>query len=119
MKTPKELNKIYDKLPKQELSTQKVELGLEDDAKQEAQDLIKLRDGMGDFTSAILNAQGGLSKQIDKVRANYAPMKKIIKKYEKGLQDLGIDFEPPILRNIKDELSRTERQVKTFEKDFL
>ncbi len=113
------LSKVLGKMPKEKTELAKVELGLVDDARKETTDLIKLRDGLGEYTRAILNAQGGLSKNIDKVKSKFTPIKNIIKKYENQLKELGIDSEPPILRKIKDELSETERIVKRFEKDFL
>ena len=101
------------------LGKEKVELGLADDAKKEASDLIKFRDDLSEYTRTILNAQGSLSKNIDKVKSKYTPVKAIIRKYETQLKELGIDGEPTILRNIKNALSETERIVARFEKDFL
>jgi len=102
-----------------EQEPKKVELGLLDDAKKELADLIKLRDGLGEYTRTILNAQGGLSKNIDLVESKFPKIKGIIKNFENQLKELGIDGEPPILRKLKDELSETGRMVKVFEKDFL
>tara|TARA_R110002124_G_scaffold284017_1_gene460677 strand:+ start:379 stop:741 length:363 start_codon:yes stop_codon:yes gene_type:complete len=116
------IEKVYSKLPKTELAKvdlTKVELGLVDDAKKEGANLIKLRDELGEYTRAILNAKGGLSKSITKVEAKYSSVNSIIKKYETQLKELGIDGEPAILRQLKDTLSQTQRLVKTFEKDFL
>ena len=117
------IEKVYSKLPKTELAevelaTQKVELGIADDAKKEALELIKLRDDMGEYTRAIYNAQGGLSKSITKVESKYSSVKSIIKKYETQLKELGIDGETPLLREIKKELSKTQELVKRFEKTF-
>ena len=113
----KALKLINEYLAKQE--PQKVELGLDDDIKNKAKEFNKLAENLGDFTRTILNARGGLQKAINKVLSEAKIMENLIEDYEKRLNDLGVDFEPPFLRTVKNKVSESKRQAISFEKDFL
>ena len=104
---------------KTELATQKVELSLVDDLRSKYGDFEKTYNDLGEYTRRILNAKGGLSKAINKVENERKVIQKMIVKYENSLKDLGIDSEPPLLKNVKNAVSKAMREAKRFEKDFL
>ena len=114
--------KVFSRLfteDKTELATQKIELGLADDLRSKFGDFEKTYNNLGEYTRTILNARGGLSKAISKVENERKVIQKFIVKFENNLKDLGIDSEPPLLRNVKNKVSEAMRDAKRFEKDFL
>lgn len=94
MKTPKEINKIYDRLPKEktDLSTHKVELaGLADKAKKLTADLEKgNRDFMSDYMATISEAVKKGQKELDRLGAVYRLAKGTEAKLIDGLKNLGM-----------------------------
>ena len=115
------LNRVYSKLNnKTELATHKVELALRDDAKKATASLIDDATDLGEYTRAILNAQGGLTKGIEGVRGKYEKVRTIIKKYKVKLKELGLtSSDVPLVKNMENAILATEKKVKRFEKEFL
>ena len=114
--------RVFNKLStevKTELTTHKIELGLIDDLKSDANNFKKLSENLDDYTRTIINAQGGLSKGIDKVISKSKSIKKSIETLESKLKELGVDKVPKIVQNIKNSISESIRKASRYEKDFL
>ena len=119
MNTQREVfNKLF-KEEKTELVTQKIELGLADDLRSKFGNFEKTYNDLGEYSRAILNARGGLSKAVSKVENERKVIQKMIVKFENNLKDLGIDSEPSLLKNVKNKVSEAMREAKRLEKDFL
>ena len=111
MKTPNELNKIYDKLPKEktELSIHKVELaGLADRAEQFTFELDKSsRDFMTDYISETIKKG---QKELDRMGAVARLAIKTKEQLIEGLKDLGVT-KSPLLDNIEKSIDNYEGKV--------
>ena len=114
MKTPNELNKIYDKLPKEktELSIHKVELaGLADRAEQFTFELDKSsRDFMTDYMAVISETIKKGQKELDRIGAVARLAIKTKEQLIEGLKDLGVT-KSPLLDNIEKSIDNYEGKV--------
>jgi len=99
MKTPKELNKIYDKFPKDktELSTNKVELAILDDLKKYAKGLDKYEsEGEGlvergaRLKEGIKETQSAIYKWSDLGESIANDLASDLTKFEKAAEELGV-----------------------------
>lgn len=114
MKTPKELNTIYNKLPKDktELATHKVELaGLADRAEKFTEDLTKSsRDFMTDYMAVISETIKKGQKELDRIGAVARLAIKTKEQLIEGLKDLGVT-KSPLLDNIEKAIDNYEGKV--------
>ena len=114
MKTPKELNKIYDKFPKDktELATHKVELaGLADRAEQFTFELDKSsRDFMTDYMAVVSETIKKGQKELDRIGAVARLAIKTKEQLIEGLKDLGVT-KSPLLDNIEKAIDNYEGKV--------
>ena len=119
MKTPQELKKIFDRLPKEKLELEKVELGIADDLKKRNKDLLqavkKADSSWKKYQDYLVGADKPFSKMIDAYNdldGSIQPSDDIAKRYLKAGKELGVD-----LKNSK-EYQNIESNIKTS-KDVL
>tara|TARA_R110001583_G_scaffold51352_1_gene160425 strand:+ start:7257 stop:7625 length:369 start_codon:yes stop_codon:yes gene_type:complete len=114
MKTPKELNKIYNRLPKDktELAIHKVELaGIADRAIKFTEDLEKgNRNFMTDYMAVIEESIKKGEKELNRLGAVYRLAKKTETQLIEGLKDLGVS-KSPLLDNLRKVIDRYENYV--------
>ena len=124
MKTPKEINKIYDRLPKEkvELNATKVELGIAD----RVNDVLKSFDGEYKKLDNLMDAY---YKKIFSLQKEFAPISKLytefdstiktLKKdndaYAKAAKELGVkQNELPLYKKAEAALKRADNMVAEF-----
>ena len=124
MKTPKEINKIYDRLPKEkvELNAKRVELGIAD----RVNDWLKSFDGeykkLDNLMDAYYKKIFSLQKEfapISKLYTNFDNTIKTLKKnndaYAKAAKELGVkQNELPLYKNAEAALKRADNMVAEF-----
>lgn len=97
----------------------KTDLALVDDAKKSVNALQKAVANFGDESREIISAQSRLAKKIENAKSDAKKAKQILEKYAKQLKDLGVDEEPNVLRNLKNEITKAEKSAIEFEKRYL
>ena len=105
------LEKVYSKLPKTELATQKIELGIIDDIKQSVKDIKAISDKMKSNANKVENIFSKVNSDNKKLKQKAEGIKKdAVKKYfqaEKAFKELGIDM-PSDLEKLVNDLYDTE-----------
>ena len=119
MNTPQELQRIFDRLPKEKVELEKVELGIADDLKQRNKDLLqavkKADSSWKNYQDYLVGADKPFSKMIDAYNdldGSIQPSDDIAKRYLKAGKELGVD-----LKSSK-EYQNIESNIKTS-KDVL
>tara|TARA_R110000803_G_scaffold184460_1_gene246815 strand:+ start:204 stop:596 length:393 start_codon:yes stop_codon:yes gene_type:complete len=117
MKTPNELNKIYDRLPKEKIELSKVELGLVDDLKKYTQGLAKYEnegEGLVSRANRILSelkeTQKAIYKWSDVGESIANDLSSELVKAEKAAEELGV--KPSSIK----EISNANKAFKTYAK---
>ena len=124
MKTPKEINKIYDRLPKEkvELNATRVELGIANDIESEIKsfddEYKKLDNLMDAYYKKIFSLQkefAPISKMYTEFDSTIKTLKKNSDAYAIAAKELGVKpNELPLYKNAEAALNRADNMVAEF-----
>ena len=91
MNTPKELQRIYNKLPKTKLKSQKVELNSIDDLKKLNSSYFSDTDTANSQIKSLLSDARSIETKLDSALKNISNIESSSSKIEQGAKDLGIN----------------------------
>tara|TARA_R110001632_G_scaffold106967_1_gene216541 strand:+ start:194 stop:592 length:399 start_codon:yes stop_codon:yes gene_type:complete len=122
MKTPKELQSIYSKLPKTELKGEKVELGILDDLTKISNTLFKDLEKSDKSWKTYQDYLSGADKPFSKMIETYNTLAKsiqfaegIAKRFLKAGEELGVDVKNnKIYQNIEANVKTSNEVINTI-----
>ena len=106
------IEKVYSKLPKTELATQKVELGKITELEEYEYELDKGRDELMKYATDAREAIAKVTRELKRLDAVNKVAQIILSDTEKAVKDLGIDV--PQIKQLKSAISAYEQQRKSL-----
>ena len=119
MNTLKAVLKHHNKEENVELSSEKVELGLIDDLRKSYSKVESDLNNADKERLKIIGARNKMAESLDKADDSIKKSRDVVKKYEEALKELGIEKEPNIVSNLKNELVKAEKRIKDDRSKFL